>query len=73
MLHLLNLSGTDPRPAHEFLPVGPLHVRVRALPGLRGASARLLVAGGAAGVSRQGDWLELTVDRIVDHEVVVIE
>ena len=40
---------------------------------LRPARARRLVAGGEAPCAADGDWLELTLDRVLDHEVVVLE
>lgn len=79
VLHLVNLSGTEPRPVAEFLPVGPLRVRLN-LPRLNlprqnlpTASARLLVAGQSARTWHEDGWLCLDVARVVDHEVVVVE
>ena len=40
---------------------------------LRPVRARRLVAGGEAPCVADGDWLELSVDRVLDHEVLAIE
>ena len=47
ILHLVNLTsaGTWRAPVDEVIPVGPLQVRVRMPPDVRGQSARLLVSG----------------------------
>jgi len=75
ILHVVNLTNPAAfRPyATELHPVGPLRVRLARPKDLRPARARRLVAGGEAPCAAAGDWLELTVDRVLDHEVVVIE
>jgi hypothetical protein len=74
VLHLVNLTsaGTWRAPIHELIPVGPLRVRVRLPAGVRGASARLLVAGGAAAVGVEDGWADFAVASVTDHEVAVI-
>lgn len=69
VLHIVNYSGTEPRPAAEFLPVGPLMVRLK----VGGQAARLLAAGGPARTWREEGWLCVEVPKVVDHEVVVVE
>jgi hypothetical protein len=58
---------------YEFVPVGPLQVRVRLAAGVAGRVARLLVAGGEIPLSPSKGWASFEVERIVDHEVVAIE
>ena len=75
-VHLVNL--TNPMmmkgPIRETIPVGPHHVRVR-LPDLSNgpAAVRLLVAEAKPEFRRAGEWLELAVPSIGEHEVVAIE
>jgi hypothetical protein len=76
VLHVVNLTNPAAfRPyATELVPVGPLHVRVAkpadlAMPG----QARRLVEGGEIPLANEGGWLELRLERVLDHEVVVLE
>lgn len=70
VVHLLNLNNANAwrTPVHENVPVGPLRLRVRA----RGvATARTLVEERRLVPRRRGEWCEVEIPRIVDHEVVV--
>ena len=73
-VHLVNL--TNPMmmkgPVREPIRVGTQVVRVR-LPGLRASRVRLLVANATVNPRRSGDWIEVTVPSILEHEVVAIE
>jgi hypothetical protein len=73
-VHLVNL--TNPMmmkgPVREPVPVGPHVVRVR-LPGEKPTRVKLLVAGTAVHPRRSGDWLEVTVPSVLEHEVVAID
>jgi hypothetical protein len=75
ILHLVNLTNPAAfRPyATDLHPVGPLRVRLARPMDLRPVRARRLVAGGEAPCVADGDWLELSVDRVLDHEVLAIE
>jgi len=75
ILHVVNLTNPAAfRPyATEFHPVGPLRVRLARPKDLRPVRARRLVAGGEAPCAAVGDGLELTLERVLDHEVVVLE
>jgi hypothetical protein len=70
VVHLLNLNNANTwrTPVDELVPTGPLRLRVRAQ-GL--TQARLLVGEGRLSVRRRGDWCEVEIPRILDHEVVV--
>lgn len=74
ILHLVNLTGheTGSAPAHEYVPVGPVTVHLHAANHGDEVSARLLVAGSDIVTRREGDWLAIEIDRIVDHEVIVV-
>ena len=74
ILHLVNLSNEAAwrAPIDEFIPVGPIRVRVK-LPG-RGTvrSARGLVSGAAIAVAVSNGWASFEVKSILDHEVIVV-
>jgi hypothetical protein len=74
ILHVVNLTsaGTWRQPVHEFSPVGPLRVRVKTPPGLRGKEARLLVSGQKSRVTAHGGWSRFQITSVLDHEVVVL-
>jgi hypothetical protein len=73
-VHLVNL--TNPMmmkgPVREPVAVGPQVVRVR-LAGERAGRVRLLVAGAIVQPRRSGEWIEVTVPSLLEHEVVAIE
>jgi hypothetical protein len=73
-VHLVNL--TNPMmmkgPVREPIPVGPQVVRVR-LPDMRASRVRLLVARSTVNPRRSGDWIEVTVPNVVEHEVIAID
>jgi len=75
ILHVVNLTsaGTWRQPVHELIPVGPLQIRVKLPAGVRGAAARLLVAGGGVPAATSGGWCQFEVKSILDHDVIVIE
>ena len=73
VLHLVNLTGTEARPLYENLPVGPFTVRVKLGVGENPGNAQLLVSETARPVKRVGKWAEIVIDKIVDHEVVVLQ
>jgi hypothetical protein len=70
VVHLLNLNNANAwrTPVHELVPTGPLRLRLRS-PHAR--KARALVQEGALKLVRRGDWCEVEIPRILDHEVVV--
>jgi hypothetical protein len=75
VLHVVNL--TNPAAyrlyATELHPVGPLRVRIACPPDVRPVRARRLVAGSEAPCSVVDGWLELTLDSVLDHEVIAVE
>ncbi len=75
VLHVVNLTNPAAfRPyATELYPVGPLRVCVAKPVDLALTRARRLVAGGEAPCAVEGDSVVLTLERILDHEVVVME
>ncbi len=73
ILHLVNLSGCDVQPGycHRLLPVYGLRV---SLPWRTGqAHLRLLVSGGTYDLDAANGEVSFPIEKLVDHEVVVIE
>lgn len=73
-VHLVNL--TNPMmmkgPIREFYPVGPFTLRTH-LGELRAKAVKLLVAEGIPIFRQDGEWLEVVVPAVRDHEVVAID
>ncbi|SHG01538.1 Beta-galactosidase GanA [Kaistia soli DSM 19436] len=76
VLHLNNRLVTSRVPGRqdELVPVGPTTVRVRAADGGKApATVDLRVAGRQVDATMDGSELVFSVDRILDHEVAVID
>ncbi len=74
MLHLVNLTGQNVWRGQmpDYVPVGPLAVRVRLSEGIAGAGVQPLVAGETVRGEREGDWLTFAAPSVCDHEVAVV-
>ena len=74
ILHLVNLTSeaTWRAPLDELIKVGPFSVKVALPAAIRRPTARLLVSGVTRPVTMQNGMAALTVESILDHEVVVI-
>ncbi len=74
VLHLVNLTneGTWRAPLDEWIPVGPLEVRVKLPEDVRGRSVQLLVSKGKASLSAKDGWATFLVRSVADHELAVI-
>jgi hypothetical protein len=75
ILHVVNLTGCDDAGGYreEFLPTGPISIRVRVDQPTLAGQARLLVAATEADMARTDQGLELIIEQIRDHEVIVIQ
>jgi hypothetical protein len=75
ILHLVNLTSeaTWRAPLDELISVGPFTVTVRLTPGLSRPSARLLVSGASPPVRIEDGAALISVDSILDHEVLVLD
>jgi len=73
IVHLVNLTNEAAwrAPMEEFIPVGPLRLRVR-LPRNAPARAECLVSRGSLPVSVRQGWASVEIPRVLDHEVVVL-
>jgi hypothetical protein len=74
ILHLVNLSNEAAwrAPIEEWIPVGPLHVRVKLPQPVHAASARGLVSNATMPLAVSNGWASFEVKSIRNHEVVVI-
>jgi hypothetical protein len=74
-VHLVNLSNPMMMkgPVRELLPVGEQQVRVRLPDGVKARAVHLLVANRTPASRQTGEWLEVTVPLVLDHEVVAVE
>ncbi|HVW61177.1 MAG TPA: hypothetical protein VHC48_14100 [Puia sp.] len=73
ILHIANLSNPGAwQSIEEFIPVGPLHIKVRTHKDMSHGSLRLLVADGNIISRTDKDWLHFELPKITVHEVVVI-
>jgi hypothetical protein len=73
ILHLANLNNATWRaPIEEFIPVGPIRLRVKLNKDVAGHSARLLVADQTVQVRSVNGWAEISVPAVLAHEVVVL-
>jgi hypothetical protein len=74
-VHLVNL--TNPMmmkgPISEFIAVGEQKVRVRLPAGATAREVKFLVGRQTPAAQRDGDWLEVVVPTILDHEVVAVD
>ena len=75
ILHLVNLTSEASwrAPLDELIKVGPFRASVMLPPGMTPRLARLLVAGGTRPLRRENGTAAVTIDAILDHEVIVIE
>ena len=74
ILHLVNLTSaaTWRQPVDEYIPIGPVKVKVKLPYGLQGTRLRLLVKDKEIPFTSSDGWAGFTVDSITDHEVAVI-
>jgi hypothetical protein len=74
-VHLVNL--TNPMmmkgPLREFIPVPTQSVRVRLPESKKPKAVHLLVSGAMPRVQEKDGWLSVSIDSILDHEVIAID
>ena len=75
IMHLVNLASTSSgrAPIDEYIPIGPLLVRLQLPKDVRGANVRKLVAGASGKAEVNNGWVLFDSGSIADHEVFVIE
>ena len=75
ILHLVNLTNENTwrQSLDELVPVGPFKIKVRLPKGVNGQKLRTLVTPQSATIPKITEgWCRFTINRILDHEVVVI-
>ena len=70
VVHLVNLNNPNAwrTPVQELVPTTSVRLRLRTAHAM---NARALVSQSRLRVTRRGDWCEVAIPRIVDHEVIV--
>ena len=74
ILHLVNLTSaaTWRQPLEEFIPIGPIEVKVRLPKKIRGKNIELRVSNKKINGDIAGGWTSFTIPSLVDHELVII-
>ncbi|HLN56772.1 MAG TPA: beta-galactosidase [Bacteroidales bacterium] len=74
ILHLTNLtsSATCRAPVDEYIPVGPVRVKVKLNKNVKGEYLNLLVAGQRIPAVAENGWSFFTISSILNHEIAVI-
>ena len=74
ILHIVNITsaGTWRQPVDEYIPVGPVNVKIKIPEGVQGRKLNLLVGKKELALSSDKGWASFRVDLITDHEVAVI-
>jgi len=68
----LTSAGTWRQPTDEYIPIGPVKVRVKLPEDVRGRSMQALVSDQKISGEVENGWIQFTVNSILDHEVVVV-
>jgi hypothetical protein len=73
--HVVNLTATGRMPVtdDDLIPAGPLRLSLLLPAGVRGRSARMLVAEKTAAPVIEKGWARVTIPSLLDHELIVIE
>jgi Hypothetical glycosyl hydrolase 6 len=74
IVHLVNLTnqGTWQTPLEELIPVGPLKLRMKLPDDVRGRTIECLVSGVKPTMKVRQNWASLEIQRILDHEMLII-
>lgn len=74
IFHLVNLTsaGTWRQPVDEFISIGPFKISVRIIPGMAGQNLKCLVSGLNKSAKVTNGWYVFEIEKIIDHEVVLI-
>lgn len=74
ILHLTNLTnpGTWRQPIEEYIPIGPVSVRLKLSQDVQGKDLKLLVSGQKISGTVSNGWIQFKIDSILNHEVIVV-
>jgi hypothetical protein len=72
---VVNLTSAETwrAPVHELIPIGPLQIKVKTLPGGNPKSLTLLASDDRADVVFKDGWAQFALASVLDHEVALIE
>ena len=74
ILHITNLTsdGTWRKPIHEYIPIGPITVKIKLTKDVKGEYLNLLVAGQKISAVVRDGWSQFKINSILNHEVIVM-
>jgi hypothetical protein len=74
ILHMVNLisAGTWRSPIDEFIPIGPISVKIKLTQDVRGKYLNLLVSGQKISADVKDGWSHFQIRSILNHELVVL-
>jgi len=74
VIHLVNLTsaGTWRQPIHEYIPVGPITIKVKLPENVNGEFPSLMVAGQRIVADVSNGWSSFQISSILNHELVVL-
>lgn len=74
ILHITNLTsdGTWRKPTHEYIPLGPISVKVKLTKNVKGDNLKLLVANQKISAEEKDGWSQFKLNSILNHEVIVL-
>ena len=74
ILHITNLisEGTWRQPVNEYIPIGPLSVKIKLPKDIKGEYLNLLVSGQKISAIVKDGWSQFQINSILNHEVIVL-
>ena len=74
ILHMANLisAGTWRQPIDEFIPIGPISVKIKLAKDVQGKNLNLLVSGQKIPATVNNGWCQFKIGSILNHELVII-
>ena len=74
ILHITNLTsaGTWRKPTHEYIPIGPITVKIKLTKDVKGGNLKLLVADQKIPAEVKDGWSQFKISSILNHEVIVV-
>jgi hypothetical protein len=74
ILHIANLvsAGTWRQPIDEFVPIGPVSVKIKLTKDVQGKNVNMLVSGQKITAAVANGWCQFKINSIASHEVMVI-
>lgn len=74
ILHITNLTsaGTWRKPMDEYIPIGPISVKIKLTNDVKGGYPNLLVAGKKISAVIKDGWSHFEISLILNHEIVIL-